>query len=49
MDKSDQTTQGEDIDEETCLNGTTNESVQNCVRLVDTVSRTKEYDGQGNW
>ena len=45
-DKSDQITQREDPSEKTCLDGTSNKSVENCVRLVETGSRTGKDDDQ---
>ena len=47
-DKSDQITQSEDAGKEASLDGTTNKSVQNCIRLADTSSRTGEDDDQSN-
>ena len=48
-DKGHQITQGEDAGEESRLDGTTNKSIQNCIRVTETSSRTGEYDGQSNW
>jgi hypothetical protein len=47
-DESDQITQSEDTGEEACLDGTANKSVQNCIRLANTSSRTGKDDDQGN-
>ena len=46
--KSDQITHGEDPSEETCLNGTTNKSVEDRIRLLETSSGTGEDDDQSN-
>ena len=48
-DKSDQVSHGKDHGEETRLDGTTNKSVQNCIRLAETSARTGEDDDQSNW
>ena len=48
-DKSDQNTHGEYDGKETRLDGTANKSVQNCIRLAETSSRTGEDDHQRNW
>ena len=45
-DKSDQIAQSEDAGEEASLDGTPNESVQNCIRLAETSSRTGKNDDQ---
>ena len=46
--KSDQTTQSEDAGEKASLDGATNESVQNCLRLAETSLRTGNDDHQRN-
>jgi hypothetical protein len=48
-DKSDQLTQSEEAGEEASLDSTTNKSVQNCIRLAETSSRTGKDDHQRNW
>lgn len=48
-DKSNQIAHGEDSGEETCLDCTTNESIQNCIRLSETSSRTREDEDQSSW
>ena len=48
-DKRDQVAHGEDPGEETCLDGTPNKSVQDCIRLAETSSRTGEDDDQNSW
>ena len=48
-DESDQVTHGKYPGEETRLDGTTNKSVQNCIRLTETGSRTGKDDDQSNW
>ena len=48
-DKSDQITHAEYDGKETRLDGTANKSVQNCIRLAETSSRTGEDDHQRNW
>ena len=48
-DKSDQNTHGEYDGKETRLDGTANKSVQDCIRLAETSSRTGEDDHQRYW
>ena len=48
-DEGDQTAHGENAGEETRLNGTTNKSVQNRIRLAETSSRAAEHDHQRSW
>ena len=47
-DEGDQITQGEDPDEETRLDGTANQSVENCIRPLEATSPTREDDDQSN-
>ena len=47
--KGDQIARGEDAGKEAGLDGTTNESVQDRVRLAETSSRTGEDDHQRRW
>lgn len=47
-DETNQVTHSEDHSEETRLNGTTNKSVKDRIRPLETSSRTREHDDQCN-
>ena len=48
-DECDQVGNGEDPSKETRLDGTPYKSVQNCIRLAETSSRTGKDDNQRSW